>query len=161
MAAPALLKIARRAGTDHSTGCEAFLELIDASDRLRIELRRELAQARITHTGFNILTLVLRGGAAPIGTGGIAGKLNLSPQTVSAALARLELAGFVTLVRQPDNRRRINVSLTVAGATMIRAALERIEGVIARLMHVVSAGRLRQLQKVCSRLAPAPPTTDS
>ena len=107
IAGPALLDIARKTGSVHSAGCEALLELVNAADRLRSELRRELSQAKLSHTGFNILALVHQNGSAPIGTGGIAEQLELSPQTVSAALARLEMAGLITdLAHQPPSHQR-------------------------------------------------------
>lgn len=161
IAGPALLDLARRAGPNHAAGCGALLELVKATDRLRTELRHELAHARLSHTGFSILALVLSSGSTPIGTGGIADKIGLSPQTVSAALARLEIAGLVTLARQPANRRRITISLTTTGSATIHAALERIEAVIHRLMHVLPPAELNHLQQVCSRLAIAPSTDHS
>ena len=161
IARPALLEIARTSGGVHLAGCVALLELIGASDRLQVELRRELSQARLSHTGFNILALIYSDSSNSVGSSGIAGQLALSSGTVSAAVARLEMAGLVALTREPDNRRHINLSLTAAGTATIRTALERIEAGIARLMQVLSVADLRQLRDACARLAPASSTTHS
>ena len=50
--------------------------------------------------------------------GGIAERLSLEPSTITPLVKRLEQAGFVTRVRNPEDERQVQVSLTEPGRRM-------------------------------------------
>lgn len=50
--------------------------------------------------------------------GAIAERLALEPSTITPLVKRLELAGFVTRQRNPDDERQVQVRLTSKGAEM-------------------------------------------
>lgn len=156
-----LLALAQASGPRPWAECSALFGLMEASEHLRDVLRREVTRLELSSTGFGILTLAHRAEPDPISPQDLATRLELAPQTVSDALARLELSHFVTRQRIPGNRRRIAVALTENGRTTIRQVLVRIEAVIEARMAGLSATELTTLRRTCSRLCPSPAPTAS
>ncbi len=73
----------------------------------------------------------------PMTTGKLAQAVALSSATVTGILDRLELRGLVTRERRPEDKRRVVVAVTVAGATAAEAApshlAKRFTEALARL----------------------------
>ncbi|MGH8312818.1 MAG: MarR family winged helix-turn-helix transcriptional regulator [Gammaproteobacteria bacterium] len=73
----------------------------------------------------------------PMTTGKLAQAVTLSSATVTGILDRLELRGLVTRERRPEDKRRVVVAVTVAGATAAEAApshlAKRFTEALARL----------------------------
>lgn len=70
-------------------------------------------------------------------TGKLAQAIALSSATVTGILDRLELRGLVTRERRPEDKRRVVVAVTVAGAAATEAApshlAKRFTEALARL----------------------------
>lgn len=131
-----------------------MFELLNTSEKIGAALRRELARLELSATGFSILALVHRRPTTPLGNRELADKLNITPQTVSETLARLELTHLITRVRRPDHRRKIAIALTAQGQKTIIDALHSFERTIHRLMSALSPPELTSLRELCARLNP-------
>ena len=85
----------------------------------------------------------------------IADRLALEPSTITPLVKRLEQAGFVTRLRNPDDERQVRVSLTPKGAEMrIGAAClgEKLfakAGLTAEQLHALN----RQVQQLRDAVA--------
>ncbi|MEM6638270.1 MAG: MarR family transcriptional regulator [Pseudomonadota bacterium] len=67
----------------------------------------------VTYTQYLALSLLWAADRRTIGE--MAGALDLEPSTMTPLLKRLEAGGFVKRKRDPDNERRVIVSLTAKG----------------------------------------------
>lgn len=67
----------------------------------------------LTYPQYLVLNVLWREDSQTVG--GIAEKLALEPSTLTPLLKRLEVAGFLGRVRNPDNERQVVVALTERG----------------------------------------------
>ena len=85
----------------------------------------------------------------------IAERLALEPSTITPLVKRLEVAGFVTRLRNPDDERQVRVSLTAKGAEMSVGAaclgemLFAKSGLTADQLHALN----RQVQQLRDAVA--------
>jgi DNA-binding MarR family transcriptional regulator len=69
-----------------------------------------------------LLVLQALGEADHLSVSDIARQINLSQGTVTSVLERMTAKGLVDRVRDPDDRRRVRISLSSEGETRLRAA---------------------------------------
>ncbi len=88
----------------------------------------------------------------------LAAATGVTEQTMSRVLARLERLRYVSRKPHPADRRRHVISLTDAGATVLRQAAdrERSEAMVARGLTPEQVGRLRELLVAVVRAHPEP-----
>jgi DNA-binding MarR family transcriptional regulator len=84
--------------------------------------------------------------------GALARRLLIDRSDMHALLTDLEGAGFVTRVRDDNDRRRILVDLTPAGARALKRLDRRIEGAQEALVEPLSAAERRELQRLLTQL---------
>lgn len=89
---------------------------------------RALAGLGLSHTAVAALQGLTAG---PQCQDQLAARISVQAQSMGKILARLDAAGLVTHVRNPGNRRRIEVALTPAG----RIALEKSRRTETNLWH--------------------------
>ncbi len=109
----------------------------------------------LTPTQVRVLKLLEQDGDT-LGTGALAGRLQISAPTVSDALAALERKGFINRQRNQDDKRAVSITLTDAGKILaetadvlgpIRAAVDAMPPVLQiELLRGVS-GAIRELQR--------------
>lgn len=80
---------------------------------------RALAGLGVSHTAVAALQGLTAG---PQCQDQLAARIKVQAQSMGKILARLEAAGLITRVRNPENRRRIEVVLTPAGRTTLEKA---------------------------------------
>ncbi|WP_221029300.1 MarR family winged helix-turn-helix transcriptional regulator [Actomonas aquatica] len=150
-----LLELAARSGMNHAESCATLLELLATGEAVDEVLRAELCKQEISLTGFGVLALLDRQRETSLGTSDLAQSLGVSAAAVSETLARLELAGLLTRVRRPDNRRHNIVELTAAGRQAVQSTLEHLEQRVHRLTLALSRDELSSLRDSCARLRPS------
>ena len=87
-----------------------------------------LAEAGLTYPQYLVL-LVLWEAPAPLSVSELGDRLRLDSGTLTPLLKRLEASGLVDRARDPEDERRVLISLTDAG----RALEDRVAGVPLRL----------------------------
>jgi DNA-binding MarR family transcriptional regulator len=94
----------------------------DAIRRFRMQmrmfgrrLRRELPSVQgVSRSAVQVLRAISRS-AEPASPGEVAERLRMTSSNVAAALRELEAAGLVRRVRDPEDGRRVRLSMTAAG----------------------------------------------
>lgn len=109
----------------------AFGRLQGAANRLGYILGRDLErQCGITHLTFEVLLILGRAGGAGLSMRAIAQEQVLTTGGATRLVDRMEAAGLVERVEDPDDRRGKLVSLTELGArTSVRAARLHVENI--------------------------------
>lgn len=85
--------------------------------------------------------------------GQLAGQLHLDPGTVSTALRRLEQKKLLERRRDPRDRRRVTLGLTVAGRALDRPTDGTVERAVERLLRTADPDALRATSEVIEALA--------
>ena len=129
---------------------EEFGAMLGAERRLR---GRDQHREKGTLTSAHVRALFALGAHEEATAGQIAESARLSPGAVTGMLDELEAAGIVRRVRCPDDRRRVLVSLTEEGATLLdekrRGWARRWEEALADLPE----GDLEAASRVMGRVA--------
>ncbi|MGB9428995.1 MAG: MarR family transcriptional regulator [Gammaproteobacteria bacterium] len=86
-------------------------------------------------------------------TGMLAQAVSLSPATVTGILDRLELRGLVTRERRPEDKRRVLVSVTAAGAAAAEAAPSRLAKRLTEALSQLPEGDRSDVLRVILYLA--------
>lgn len=90
-----------------------------AGRRLSDGLRDNLARHDLDFAEMDVLLTLRRSGAAAILTpSAMAADMMLSAGAMTARLDRLEARGLITRARDPDDRRKVGISLTPAGLAL-------------------------------------------
>ena len=83
----------------------------------------------------------------------LAQTVSLSPATVTGILDRLELRGLVTRERRPEDKRRVLVTVTEAGAAAADAAPSRLAKRLAEALAHLPEGNRGEVLRVIQYLA--------
>ncbi|MET4097570.1 MarR family winged helix-turn-helix transcriptional regulator [Arthrobacter sp. UYCu712] len=95
-------------------------QLLAMADRLvRRSQDRALTDLGLTHAAVTALQGLAAG---PQSQNQLAARIRVRAQTMGGILTRLDAAGFITRVRDPRNRRRIEAALTSTGRTALEKA---------------------------------------
>lgn len=86
-------------------------------------------------------------------SGMLAQAVALSPATVTGILDRLELRGLVTRERRPEDKRRVLVTVTAAGAAATDAAPSRLAQRFAEALARLPEGDRGEVLRVIRYLA--------
>ena len=86
-------------------------------------------------------------------SGMLAQAVSLSPATVTGILDRLELRGLVTRERRPEDKRRVLVKVTAAGAAAAEAAPSRLAKRLAEALARLPADDRNEVLRVIQYLA--------
>ncbi|MEY9213260.1 MarR family winged helix-turn-helix transcriptional regulator [Thermobifida halotolerans] len=118
--------------------------------------RPVLAPLGLTHPQYLVMLALWQ--SAPLSVKELAGLLELDSATLSPLLKRLEAAGLVRRERDPEDERRLVVTLTPAG----RELREQAREVPERMMRLLDmdADELRRLNAVLGRLSTAAADAD-
>jgi DNA-binding MarR family transcriptional regulator len=109
-----------------------------------------LASEGLRRQHYSVLGALAERGAAS--QAALGRRLLIDRSDMHALLTDLEGAGFVTRVRDDNDRRRILVDLTPAGARALKRLDRRIEGAQEALVEPLSAAERRELQRLLTQL---------
>jgi DNA-binding MarR family transcriptional regulator len=114
-------------------------------------LRQVQAKGDVTLPETSALAPLERGG--PATPGALAKQEQISPQSMGATLAALEARGLIQRHPDPDDGRRVVMSLTEAGLEVVRARRsERTEHIAQALSAHFTGPELRQLREAAALL---------
>ena len=80
-------------------------------------------------------------------------EMSYDPGAMSRMIDRLEAKGLITKGRSHEDRRRINVELTAAGATSVPRMRAHSAGVLNRVLAGFTQSEARQLEDFLHRMA--------
>lgn len=109
--------------------------------------------AKLTHAQYHLLS-ALEGGRA-LAVGELAAAAGVSSPTATRMLDGLERDGLVRREQAPEDRRRIAVTTTDAGASALAETRARIDAARERLFDQLSPEERVQAERLLPRLAEA------
>lgn len=92
----------------------------------------------------------------PLSIGALASATATDPSSVSVVVRKLHQKGLVGKTASPEDRRRLVVALTAAGARCAQASPSPVQQVLLERMGRLEAGDLRTLAELLEKVAPAP-----
>ncbi len=126
----------------------AYIKLVRAAESVSARAHAILPR-EITLSQFSVLETLLHRG--PLCQGVLAGKLLRSGGNLTLIVGNLEKMGFVTRVRNPDDRRYITVSLTETGRAFISELFPRVAASITRELGALSTAEQFTLGWLCKK----------
>jgi MarR family transcriptional regulator, lower aerobic nicotinate degradation pathway regulator len=109
-----------------------------------------LAADGLRRQHFTVLSALAERGAAS--QAALGRRLLIDRSDMHALLNDLEQAGLVGRLRDPDDRRRMLVDLTPAGARALKRIEKRIEAAQSALVAPLSASDRRELERLLTQL---------
>ena len=83
----------------------------------------------------------------------LAAVLHLDPSSLTGLLRRLEHAGLVRRIRDPEDGRRAILTLTARGQFLNHRRVGTVEASVARTLGRISAGKIKATREVLGELA--------
>lgn len=141
---------------DHKrVAMNAWVKLARAAGAVGSRLGRRLADADLTESQFGVLDALHHLG--PLHQSDLARKILRTNGNVTLVVDNLERRGLVRRERLSDDRRFVQVALTPSGESLIRQVFPRHADAVATELGVLSGDELRQLTRLCRRLAAVGP----
>jgi DNA-binding MarR family transcriptional regulator len=149
-----------RVGADFATrfpGCdpaaaEAAANVVRLASEYLDELnRRRRDIAGLSASGFEALA-ILAGAGEPLTGSVIAQRLLVTTASITSLLDTLAARGYVVRARHPDDRRKVLVELTDAGARIVRRVLPVVYGAAAEIFGVLDETELAALVQAVTRV---------
>jgi DNA-binding MarR family transcriptional regulator len=131
-----------------------FMRLIWALDHGLQSLSKRM-QATLGLTGPQRVALRVLGRRPGISAGALADVLRLHPSTLTGILRRLEERGLVRRTHDPEDRRRVLLTLTPRGRKLDVPSPGTIEAVVARILAAIPEARLRPAADLLAAVAAA------
>jgi DNA-binding MarR family transcriptional regulator len=131
---------------------ERFRSALTAASRGYKAAAAERMRTVGVHTGQNFLLDALDA-HGELTTGEIARELRVEVPTVTKMVQRMEAAGMVERRSDPEDRRRVRVSLTAEGKRAAQAVPRLLDEVTAASLRGFSAADRDQLTALLERLA--------
>lgn len=101
--------------------------------------------------GANIVIKVLDRLGEPTNPKHLAETLNLSTARIAAVLGNLEKRGLISRTMDPDDRRRINVSLTNCGKKVAKAEKQEMRNKIIRVFEMMGEEDTRKYLELTAK----------
>ena len=129
---------------------DALVKLTRAADAVNRRLDGLLAEAKLTTSQFGVLEALLHLGQ--LCQKDLAAKLLKSDGNLTMVLGNLEKRGLVTRTRDPEDKRLLNVQLTVAGRRLIRSLFPRHAANVAAAFSALTPAEQETLGKLTKKL---------
>ncbi|HEU0070069.1 MAG TPA: MarR family transcriptional regulator [Alphaproteobacteria bacterium] len=129
---------------------DALVKLTRAADAVNRRLDGLLAEAHLTTSQFGVLEALLHLGQ--LCQKDLAAKLLKSDGNLTMVLGNLEKRGLVTRTRDPQDKRLLNVQLTVAGRRLIRSLFPRHAANVASAFAALTPAEQETLGKLTKKL---------
>ena len=124
---------------------EAFLNLWRTFDSLKAIEEEVFGRFELSAQQYNALRLLEEAAPTTLPTLSLAGRLVSRAPDITRLLDRLEARGLVQRVREPSNRRIVQVGLTAAGADLLARMRDVVRDCGARQLGHLGAERLHAL----------------
>jgi MarR family 2-MHQ and catechol resistance regulon transcriptional repressor len=128
----------------------AFIKLTRAADSLLARLAQRGTLRELTSSQFGVLESLYHLG--PMCQGEVSAKILRSTGNMTLVLDNLEKRGWVQRQRDPDDRRKVNVSLTEEGRAVISRVLPQQVAAIVEEMSALTPEEQITLGRVCRKL---------
>jgi MarR family transcriptional regulator, 2-MHQ and catechol-resistance regulon repressor len=132
---------------------DAYVKLLRASRAVLARVEPRLAAAGLTPTQFGVLEAILHLG--PLSQRELCLKVLTSPGNMTDVVDKLQARRLVQRVRQPADRRAVQVELTADGRALVEPLFARHAGDIREAMDSLNSEELRQLAELLRRLGTA------
>jgi DNA-binding MarR family transcriptional regulator len=109
--------------------------LLSVAAQIEPELEEALAEHRLTRPSFQVLSALEDADGHALTQRELMSQVRRTSGTVSVRLARLERAGLVTRDADPEDRRKVTVTLTDRGREWVTAAKPAYDDAAARLAN--------------------------
>ncbi len=138
-------------GTPQETlALNTFIRLSRAAESVNARLQQNGALDGLTTSQFGVLETLFHLG--PMCQSQIGEKLLRSGGNITLVIDNLQKLGLVTRRREPQDRRKVTVSLTQAGEELIRRVFPvHLAAIVAEMGHLTPAEQ-EQLGKLCKKL---------
>jgi len=127
-----------------------FICLMRASGQLLRTQQAVLAPYGLKPSAFGVLEALHHLG--PMCQKALAGKILTSEGNVTQLCAILERRGLIARMRNPDDRRYVDLHLTAAGKALISDLFSRILEVLIQATGRLSAEEQKQMTALCKKL---------
>lgn len=127
-----------------------FIKLTRSAESLLARLSQVGTLENLTTSQFGVLETLYHLG--PMCQNELGAKLLRSGGNITLVIDNLEKAQLVRRMRDPDDRRRVEVSLTKSGQEMISRIFPRHLKAIVREMSVLSVEEQEALGNLCKKL---------
>lgn len=128
-----------------------LVDLIRTAEAFAGTADRTLREHRLSRAGRQALA-VLDGSAEPLSPTAIAGRLLVTTASVTSLLDTLERRGLVERRADPDDRRRLLVSLTADGRALVDRFLPEVVALQTAAMAGLSESQRRQLRLLLGKV---------
>ena len=132
------------------TALDAYIKLTRAVGAMEARLARQETMGDLTASQFGVLESLYHLG--PMRQGQISAKLLKSGGNITLVVDNLLKRGLVTRERDPEDRRKVIVTLTEAGRELVARLLPGHVAAIVDELSVLSAQEQRALGDLCRRL---------
>ncbi|HUJ33511.1 MAG TPA: MarR family transcriptional regulator [Candidatus Acidoferrum sp.] len=141
----------------HYQGCEtsvralnAYINLVRASDSVMDKLAADIESHGLTLGQFAVLEAVYHLG--PMCQKTVAKKLLRSGGNITLVVNNLEKQGLVRRERQANDRRMVQIHLTVEGRERISRVFPKHVEAIVKVMSALSDSEQEELRRICRKL---------
>lgn len=113
-------------------------------------IERELEKHSIKTLELRLLFSISKEGKCPIGS--LASEINVTSAWVTGIVEDLESKKLVKKNRNTDDRRVIEVSLTVAGKKLVKTGMKIYEDLISDAIKSLSPDELKEFERILSKV---------
>lgn len=131
----------------------AWVRLARAADAVSQALQPALQEHELTESQFGVLEALYHLG--PLCQSELAAKILRTGGNLTLIVDKLENQGLVRRVRRPEDRRFVEVHLTVPGEALVRRVFPGHARRAALVFRALSATEQRELARLCRRLTVA------
>ncbi|MCG6963431.1 MAG: MarR family transcriptional regulator [Acidobacteria bacterium] len=142
-------------GSDHAAAAErralgAYVKLMRAAESVTAHLSIGLREVRLTTSQIGVLEALYHLG--PMCQGDLSAKLLKSNANLTVVVGNLERRGLVSRCPDPEDRRRVIVTLTANGHRLISKVFPAHAARITRRFSVLDTSEQELLAALCRRL---------
>jgi DNA-binding MarR family transcriptional regulator len=83
----------------------------------------------------------------------LSARMHLDPSTVTGVVDRLQKRGLLVRATDPEDRRRVVLSLTAEGAQLLKGAPHPAQGQLLHALHAMDLERVKGLNETLKQLA--------
>jgi MarR family transcriptional regulator, organic hydroperoxide resistance regulator len=124
---------------------QAFLELWRTYDCLKAEEDLVFAEFEISSQQYNALRLLKAAAPSPLTVSALGQRMITRAPDMTRMLDRLERRNLIARIRRDDNRRVVEVTITQAGAALLRRIAKPIRACHQRQLGHLPEAQLMQL----------------
>ncbi len=135
---------------DEERALDAFVKLMRASESVHSAAVRPLAEHGLTPSQFAVLEALYHVG--PMCLTDLAHKILKTSGNLTMVVDNLEKRGLAKRTAAENDRRFVRVTITDAGATLIRKVFPGHAALIAELMSFLTPQEQETLSKLCKKL---------